>query len=166
MFEIGDKVVHPSHGAGVIINIEGKEFLEERGRYYVIDLLTCEGVVMVPVASAQRIGLRPVSDADEISRAMSILTSSPDNLPNDHRERRAQIEEKLRTGDIVEVTKVVRNLAWRDRCRKLTMADRRLYERAQTFLAAELALAKGMELQEALKWLRTALNGGQRPPPD
>jgi len=52
MFEIGDKVVHPFHGAGVIISIEGKEFLEERGRYYVIDLLTCEGVVMVPVASA------------------------------------------------------------------------------------------------------------------
>ena len=158
-FKIGDKVVHPYHGAGKVIDIEEKRFLEGGGRYYIIDLVACDGVVMVPIDKVQKIGLRRVSGSRDISRAMNILTSTPDNLPNDHRERQARAEEKLKTGDLIKVTEVVRNLAWRDHQKGLTMADSKLYRRAQTFLASELALAKGIELQEAMEQLQIALNG-------
>ncbi len=161
MFKIGDKVVHPYHGAGKIIDIEEKKFLQGTGRYYVIDLLAYDGVVMVPIDKVQTIGLRPVSGARDISRAMNILTSPADNLPDDHRERQARAEEKLRTGDLIKVTEVVRNLAWRDHQKGLTMADSKIYRRAQTFLASELALAKGIELQEAMERLQITLNGKQ-----
>jgi CarD family transcriptional regulator len=64
----------------------------------------------------------------------------------------------LNTGDLIKVTEVVRNLAWRNQQAGLTMADNKLYQRAQTFLASELALAREIELQEAIEQLQTALN--------
>ena len=158
MFKIGDKVVHPYHGAGMVIDIEEKKLLKEHGRYYIIDLLAYEGIVMVPVDNVQKIGLRRVSGRRAISRAMNTLTSTPDTLSSDHRERQARAQEKLNTGDLIEVTEVMRNLAWRNHEGSLTMADNKIYQRAQTFLASELALARGMELQEAMEQLQTALN--------
>jgi len=161
MFKIGDKVVHPYHGAGLVIDIEEKKLLEECGRYYVIDLVACDGIVMVPTDNVQRIGLRRVSGRRAILRAFDTLASTPDTLSSDHRERQAHAQEKLNTGDLIKVTEVVRNLAWRNHQGRLTMADNKLYKRAQTFLASELALAKGIELQEAMKQLQTTLNDEQ-----
>ena len=158
MFKIGDKVVHPYHGAGMVIDIEEKKLLKERGRYYIIDLVASDGIVMVPTNNVQRIGLRRASGRRAISRAMNTLASTPDTLSSDHRERQARAQERLNTGDLIEVTEVVRNLAWRNSEAGLTMADNKLYQRAQTFLASELALAKDIELQEALERLQTALN--------
>jgi len=157
MFKIGDKVVHPYHGAGMVVDIEEKKLLTERGRYYVIDLVASDGILMVPTNNVQRIGLRRVSGRRAISRAMNTLTSTPDTLSSDHRERQARAQEKLNTGDLIKVTEVVRNLAWRNHHGRLTMADNKLYQRAQTFLASELALAKGIELREAMEQLQTAL---------
>ena len=161
MFKIGDKVVHPYHGAGRVVDIEEKKFLEGCGRYYIIDLVACDGIVMVPTDKVQKIGLRRVSGTRDISRAMATLTSTPDMLSSDYRERQARAEEKLKTGDLIEVTEVVRNLSWRNHQKGLTMADNKLYRRAQTFLASELALAKGIELKEAKEQLETALDGEQ-----
>ena len=64
----------------------------------------------------------------------------------------------MNTGDLIKVTEVVRNLAWRNHQGRLTMADNKLYRRAQTFLASELALAREIKLQEAIEQLQTALN--------
>ncbi len=158
MFKIGDKVVHPYHGAGMVVDIEEKKLLTERGRYYIIDLVASDGILMVPTNNVQRIGLRRVSGRRAISRAMNTLTSTPDTLSSDHRERQARAQEKLNTGDLIEVTKVMRNLAWRNHEGRLTMADNKIYQRAQTFLASELSLARGVELQEAMEQLQTALN--------
>jgi len=158
MFKIGAKVVHPYHGAGKVVDIKEKMLLKERGRYYIIDLLACDGIVMVPTNNIQKIGLRRVSGRRAISRAMHTLVATPDTLSSDHRERQAHAQEKLNTGDLIKVTEVVRNLAWRNHEGGLTMADNKLYQRAQTFLASELALSKGIELQEAIEQLRTALN--------
>ncbi|MBC8264018.1 MAG: CarD family transcriptional regulator [Anaerolineales bacterium] len=158
MFKIGDKVVHPYHGAGKVVDIEEKMLLSEGGRYYVIDLVACNGIVMVPTNNIQKIGLRRVSGRRDISRAMNTLISPPDTLSSDHRERQAHAQEKLNTGDLIKVTEVVRNLAWRNHEGRLTMADNKIYQRAQTFLASELSLARGVELQEAMEQLQTALN--------
>ena len=158
MFKIGDKVVHPYHGAGMVIDIEEKMLLKEYRRYYIVDLVACDGVVMVPTRDTQKIGLRRVSGRQAISQALNTLTSTPDTLSSDHRERQARAQEKLNTGDLIEVTEVMRNLGWRNHQGRLTMADNKLYQRAQTFLASELSLAKGIELQEAMNQLQTVLN--------
>jgi CarD family transcriptional regulator len=158
MFKIGDKVVHPYHGAGMVVDIEEKKLFKERRRYYVIDLVACDGLVMVPINNIQKIGLRKVSGRRAISKAMNTLTSTPDTLSSDHRERQARAQEKLNTGDLIEVTEVMRNLGWRNHQGRLTMADNKLYQRAQTFLASELSLAKDIELQEAMSQLQDVLN--------
>jgi CarD family transcriptional regulator len=117
---------------------------------------------MVPLDNVQGIGLRPVSGMHAISRAMDVLASTPDILPNDHKERQARLREKLKTGDLIKVTEVVRNLSWRSHQKGLTMADNKLFQRAQTFIASELALAKGIELHEAMELLHRALNNGEK----
>jgi CarD family transcriptional regulator len=160
MFKIGDKVVHPYHGAGKVIDIEEKTLLKQHGHYYIVDLVASDGIVMVPIDKVQKIGLRRVSGPRAISRAMNTLAATPDTLSSDHRERQARAQEKLNTGDLIKVTEVVRNLAWRNHQAGLTMADSKLYQRAQTFLASELALARGIKLQEAMEQLQTALNDG------
>ncbi len=159
-FEIGDKVVHPYHGAGIVIGIEERDFTEEFRRYYVIDLIAYNGILMVPITNAQKIGLRQVCETSAIPRVMEILCAPPNELPEDHKERRAWLEEKMKDRDIESVTEVVRDLAWRERRDGLTTVDARLYEEAQTFLASELALVEGMELEEAKEKLHAILEKG------
>ena len=150
MFDIGDKVVHPAHGAGTIIAIEEKSSLNGANRYYVIDLVSQNGVMlMVPVADARTIGLRQVIGEAAISRVFEVLNSRPNVLSDDHSKRQKRIAEKLKTGDAIKIAEVVRDLAWRQHSQKLTKTDERLYERAQSFLAGELALAEGIELDRA-----------------
>ena len=82
MFDIGDKVVHPAHGAGTVIAIEEKNILDKANRYYVIDLVSQNGVMlMVPVTDARTIGLRQVIEEAAISRVFEVLNSPPNVYP-------------------------------------------------------------------------------------
>lgn len=155
MFSIGDKVVHPLYGAGTVVSIDRKQINLQCQAYYIIELLTMQGTLMVPVERADQVGLRyPV---EKVETVIQILQSEPANLPNDHRERQDAIWSTIRTGDTVKISEVVRNLAWRDRESKLTAADAQLFQRAQEFLAGELALCQGVELEIAQRQVELAL---------
>ncbi len=155
MFSVGDKVIHPIHGAGTIVSIDPKRISSEQRDYYVIELLTGQGVLMVPVERAAKIGLRyPVKKADTV---IQVLTSKPVTLPKNHRERQDEIAKRIRSGDTVQISEVVRNLAWRDREKKLTTADARLFHKAQDFLVGELAMCQGVEIEMALQQIEAAL---------
>ncbi len=160
MFEIGDKIVHPTRGAGVIIGVEEKRFQAQFSRYYIIDLLFHEGTLMIPLRSADRIGLRPVISSEEAVQVLHVLSTEPEDLSNDYKTRQTRILEKLKTGDVYQVAEVLRNLTWQSHRRKLTSADTRLYEQAQKLVASELALAEGIDLHDALTQLRSALDQG------
>lgn len=156
-FKIGDKVVHPYHGAGMVIDIEEKEFLEEFKRYYVIDLIAYERTLMIPIENAHEIGLRQAFKATAIPHIMDILRAPPERLPGNYRKRQAWIKEKMEEGDVESITEVLRDLVWYRREDRLTKIDARLYERAQMLLAGELALAEGIKLKEAKERLHAAL---------
>jgi CarD family transcriptional regulator len=157
MFEARDKVVHPQHGAGIIVGFKD-DVLKGFGRYYVIDLVAYERTVMIPVDGADDIGLRQVSAPTVLARVLKTLTASPTLLPGNYTERQAGIGERLKTGDIIEVAGVVRDLAWHSRRKKLTMVDSSLFDQARKFLASELALAKDIDMAEAMGWVDCTLN--------
>ncbi len=157
MFEVKDKVVHPQHGAGIIVGFKD-EVLKGFGRYYVIDLVAYERIVMIPIKGADDIGLRQVSAPNILPRVFRTLTASPTLLPGNYTERQAGIGERLKTGDIIEVAGVVRDLAWHGRIKKLTTVDSGLFDQARKFLASELALANDIDIDEAMGWVDYTLD--------
>ena len=85
MFSVGDKVIHPSYGAGTVLEINEKQIGEQQRNYYVIELLAQAGTLMVPVSRASELGLR--SPVERPEHVLTILSSEPGSLSNDHRER-------------------------------------------------------------------------------
>ena len=110
MFQIGDKVVYPMHGAGIIESIEEKEILGEIRSYYVMRIPIGDMKVMVPMDSVSEIGLREVIDDDGFNKVMTILRDRKSPMSaNWNRRYRANME-KIKSGNIYEVAEGVRNL--------------------------------------------------------
>jgi CarD family transcriptional regulator len=142
MFNIGDKVVYPMHGAGVIESIEEKEISGERLRYYIIKLPMGEMKAMVPLNKVNEVGLRQVIDECEILRVFEVLKSESTNMPMNWNHRYRANLEKIKSGSIFEVAEVVRNLATRDRQKGLSTGEKKMLENARRILLSELVLAK------------------------
>ncbi len=158
MFAVGDKVVHPAHGAGVVMAIEQLDLLDEYSRYYVISLLGSDMRLLVPVKNAEQVGLRPAMKTGRLSKVLAILKEPPKSLPEDYKERQAQVEERLRSADPELIGSVVRDLTWLRHESGLTAKDAALLERANALLAGEIALVKNIELEEAERVLQSTLN--------
>jgi len=155
LFKIGDKVVYPMHGAGIIESIEEKEVLGEKRQYYILRLPVGDMKVMIPINNGDGVGLREVVDWDGVERVLSILRQQCSAMsPNWNRRYRANLE-KIKSGDIYEVAEVVRNLIKRDREKGLSSGERKMLENARQILVSELALATELEEEKA----RSLLDG-------
>lgn len=147
-FQVGDNIVHPGYGAGVVVEIKALEALG-RGKksYYSIDLLSDPGtLVMVPVRDAEKVGLRPPIALSKISQVWRVLGSDPEVLPSDHKERYAVILDKLHGGEPLRIAEALRDMARRrDEKRALTTEGKRLYDRAMKLLSAEIAVSQGSD---------------------
>ena len=113
-FQVGETVVHPDYGAGVITEIQERRSLGPSKRYYSIELLgDPRTTVMVALDREVSVGLRQPIPKTRLSRLWRILRAEPAVLPDEHKERYAVIEGKLEEGDIFQITEAVRDLAWR-----------------------------------------------------
>jgi len=157
LFKIGDKVVYPMHGAGVIEAIEEKEILGERQQYYVLRLPIGNMKVMVPTSSGENVGLRQVIGHDEVQKVLRILKGVSTQMPgNWNRRYRANLE-KIKSGNIFEVAEVVRNLTRREREKGLSSGEKRMLESARQILISELVLATEVEEDETRSMLEEML---------
>ncbi|MFQ5855645.1 MAG: CarD family transcriptional regulator [Anaerolineae bacterium] len=150
MFEVGDKVVHPAHGAGVVAGIEEKELIDEFTHYYIIQLTAAEMKLMIPVRTAEAIGLRPVVKPAQIEAIYDTLQARPRDLIDDFKKRQAILVQQLKSGDIVGVAEVVRDLFWRNQASPLSPTESRQLESAKQQLASELSLAEDIDVEESL----------------
>lgn len=149
MFKIGDKVVYPMHGAGVIESIEEKEVLGEKRQYYILQLPVGDMKVMIPINNGEGVGLREVIDWEGVERVLHILRQQCSAMsPNWNRRYRANLE-KIKSGNIYEVAEVVRNLMKRDREKGLSSGERKMLENARQILISELVLATELEEEKA-----------------
>ncbi|MEW6243184.1 MAG: CarD family transcriptional regulator [Bacillota bacterium] len=157
MFNVGDKVVYPMHGAGIIEAIEEKEILGERKSYYIMRLPIGDMKVMIPTASVNEVGLRQVIGESDVEKVFDILRSDKTRMsPNWNRRYRANLE-KIKTGDIFEVAEVVRNLVLREREKGLSTGERKMLDSARQILLSELVLAKGIGEEQAKDILNEVL---------
>jgi CarD family transcriptional regulator len=148
-FNIGDRVVYPMHGAGVIEGIEERDISGERRDYYVIRLPLGEMKVMVPCQNVGDLGIRMVIEANAVDQVLAILQGKGAVMPSNWSHRYRANLDKIRTGNIFEVAEVVRNLSAREREKGLSSGERRMLENARQILYSEIALARDLAQAQA-----------------
>ncbi len=140
MLAVGDKVVYPMHGAGIIEAVEEHEVMGERREYFMLTM-PCGGMrVMIPLDNVEHVGLREVICETEVDQVFCTLrTASPQPCINWNRRFNINLA-KIKSGNIHEVAEVVRNLTIQDRVKKLSTGERRLLDTARQILVSELVL--------------------------
>ena len=114
MYSVGDKVVYPMHGAGVIDSIEEKEILGEKQSYYILKM-PGEVKVMVPTSTAEQHGIRNVIDKTEAEKVINILEQDDTEMEKNWNKRYRDNMDKMKSGNIFEIAEVVRNLRYKQK---------------------------------------------------
>jgi CarD family transcriptional regulator len=153
LYKVGDKVVYPHHGAGTVVKKEKREVLGEKREYLTIKILHNDMTVNVPSENAEAVGLRKVIGEDMVKVVVKALTGGGTQMPKNWNRRFKHNRDKMKTGDILELAEVVRNLSLRDREKGLSTGEKQMFVKAKKILASELMYAKDMDEEEAAEWL-------------
>ena len=159
MYKVGDKVVYPHHGAGTVVKREKREVLGEKREYLTIKILHNDMTVNVPSENAEAVGLRKVIGEDMVKVVVKALTGGGTAMPKNWNRRFKHNRDKMKTGDILELAEVVRNLSLRDSEKGLSTGEKQMFVKAKKILASELMYAKDMDEEEAAEWLDGVLVG-------
>lgn len=157
MFQIGDKVVHPMHGAGVVDSIVQKKVDGMVRDYYILKLPNRSMVVMVPTESSEQIGVRPVVDAEQADRILAAIPGIQVEMTANWNHRYRENMERMKSGDLLEVARVIKGLAARDQRRGLSTGERKMLHSAKQILISEIVLAKSESYEAVEEALNTAL---------
>src|ERR1700709_2118146 len=159
LYKVGDKVVDPHHGAGTVVKREKREVLGEKREYLTIKILHNDMTVNVTADNAERVGLGKVIDEEAVKKVVKYLTSGGTEMPKNWNRRFKHNRDKMKTGDILELAEVVRNLSLRDSEKGLSTGEKQMFVKAKKILASELMYAKDMDEEEAAEWLDGVLVG-------
>ena len=147
MFKVGDKIVYPMHGAGVIETIEERSILDEKQSYYIIKM-PGEVKVMVPTAKAEEIGVRNIIDKETAGKVINVLEQDSTEMSMKWNKRYRDNVEKMKSGDIFEVADIVRNLSFKQKDKGLSTTEKKMLLNAKQILVSELVLAESKEKDE------------------
>jgi len=157
MFQIGDKVVYPMHGAGIIEAIEEKEVLGQIRKYYVMRIPLGEMKIMIPISSVKEIGLRQVIDSQNVEEVLNILGDRSNTMMASWNRRYRANLDKMRSGNIFEVAEVVKNLALREKDKGLSTGEKKMLDSASQILISELVLAGNGKEDEVMTLVQGVL---------
>lgn len=157
MFNIGDKVVYPLHGAGIIESIEEKSILDEKQSYYIIKM-PGEVKVMVPTAKADDIGVRSIIDKDSALKVIKVLEEESTEMSMNWNKRYRDNMEKMKTGNIYEVADIVRNLSFKQKEKGLSTGEKKMLLNAKQILVSELVLVENMAKNEIEEMVEGKIN--------
>lgn len=158
MFNVGDKIVYPMHGAGVIESIEEKEILGQKQKYYVMKMPVGDIKVMIPTSNARDIGIREVIDKQKASEVLVSLDNGYSYMNTNWNKRYRENMEKIKSGNIFEVADVVKNLAHRDKEKGLSTGEKKMLNNARQILISELVLVNEMPQNEVEEVINEKLN--------
>ena len=147
MFNIGDKVVHPLHGAGIIVSIDERAILDEKQTYYTIKM-PGEVKVMVPTAKAEEIGVRSIIDKDSAVKVINILEEDSTEMSMNWNKRYRDNMEKMKTGNIYDIADIVRNLTFKQKDKGLSTGEKKMLLSARQILVSELVLVEEKDKKE------------------
>jgi CarD family transcriptional regulator len=157
LYKVGDKVVYPHHGAGTVVKKERRDVLGEKREYLTIKILHNDMTVNVPSENAEKVGLRKVIGEDMVKVVVKALTGGGTQMPKNWNRRFKHNRDKMKTGDILELAEVVRNLSLRDREKGLSTGEKQMFVKAKKILASELMYAKDLDEEATAEWLESVL---------
>jgi CarD family transcriptional regulator len=163
LFDVGDNVVYPHHGAGTVVSKESRIVLGQEREYLTIKILHNDMTVNVPTENAEKVGLRWVIGLDAVEVVVKALSGESTEMPKNWNRRFKHNRDKMKTGDILELAEVVRNLALRDREKGLSTGEKQMFVKAKKILASELMYAKGMDEETCAEWLEEVLASDSPP---
>lgn len=147
MFNVGDYIVYPMHGAGTVDAIEEKNILGEKQSYYIIKM-PGEVKVMVPTSKAEEVGVRSIIDKNSAQRVFKILEEDETEMAQNWNKRYRDNMDKMKSGDIYEVADVVRNLTFKQKEKGLSTGEKKMLLNARQILISELALVQSSSQDE------------------
>ena len=157
MFQIGDKVVHPMHGAGVVESIVQKEVNGVTREYYILKLPVRSMVVMVPTEHSGEIGVRPVVGSAEADRILASISQLPVEAVSSWNRRYRMNMERMKSGNLFEVARVVKSLTLRENDRGLSTGERKMLHAAKQILISELVMSKDSSYEDMEEQINIAL---------
>lgn len=158
MFNVGDRIVYPMHGAGVIVGIEQRNVSGTPEDYYIIKLTSGEMRVMIPVCNKDRVGLRGIISKEEVSKVLEVLRNKDREMSNNWNRRYRANLEKIKSGSIYDVAEVVSSLSLREREKGLSTGERKMLESAKQILYSELALVEDLDEEQVQSMVEDCLN--------
>ena len=148
-FQIGDRIVHPLHGAGEIDRIETRRINGQNRHYYVLKLPGNGMVVMVPVDGCEEIGVRAVMDRSSMEELFSRFSSLECSMTDNWNKRYRDNMLRIRSGEILDLAGVIKGLLQRDSQRGLSTGERRMLNQAKQILLSEASLSFECSFAEA-----------------
>ncbi len=148
-YKIGDKVVYPNHGVGMIEQVSYGVLNGRTERYYMIRVVSSGLRVMVPQSNADIVGLRPVIRTNDTTKVLGFLEKGKLNCHHDWKHRFKENSERMRTGSLLEVAVVLKSLVSLSRSKPLSFREKKMLERAKYLLVSEMATARNMTSETA-----------------
>ena len=143
-YKIGEKVVYPNHGVGVIEQISYGMLNGRTEKYFMLKIMSSGLRVMVPQSNAEAVGLRPVIRSIEAGKVLNFIERGKYNSHHDGKHRFKENSERMRTGALIEVAAVLKSLVALSRTKPLSFREKKMLERAKFLLVSELATARNM----------------------
>ncbi len=151
LFQIGDKVVHPMHGAGIVESIVQKKVNGVMRDYYVLKLPVRAMVVMIPTANSEEIGVRPIVDREQADRVLEEIGSLQVEMTQNWNRRYRENMERLKSGDLFK------GLMLRDVDRGLSTGERKMLHSAKQILISEIVMCQSSSYEAVEERINRAL---------
>ena len=162
MYQVGDRVVHPMHGAGIIESIVQERLGGQLGSYDVFRMPSGGLTLKIPTGSCGAIGVRALSTSGRIREVLSAIPGLEiDRTTNWNRRYRENLN-RLKSGDLLEVARVIKGLMWRDREKGLSNGERKMLHSAKQILVSEVVLVEGHTYPDAEQRIEQAMMTGAK----
>ncbi len=159
MYSIGDEIVHPMHGAGVIENIVTQNVSGKSREYYILKLPTNNMTIMLPVESCDAIGVRRIIDSERADEIISLLSTIEIDTTQNWNKRFRENAQRIMSGDLDEIARVIKALMLRDYKSGLSTSERKMLHSAKQILISELVFAKESTYREIEDEIERAISG-------
>jgi|YelNatPaOPRAMG01_1025707.scaffolds.fasta_scaffold00625_6 CarD family transcriptional regulator len=148
MFKVGDKVFYPFHGAGKIDGINEKEVLGIKNTYYEIYFPLTGTKISVPADNVEKVGLRYISDEDEIKKSLKYLSAKEIYIETNWKNRYTRYQNLLKSGSLSEMMEVLKSLYYQNRKKEISVTEKRLYQQTLNQIVSEISMALDKKVEE------------------
>ncbi len=146
-FKVGDKVIYPNQGVGIIEDVSLRTIAGQAEQFYMVRIAANSSTVMVPVSNASNVGMRTLSNKEQVRKLFAILGSEFTEPDPDWKSRYKESLEKMNSGNVCEVAKVLRNLYFLSFRKSLSFREKKMYDRARHLVISEIATVKDQEFE-------------------